>query len=103
MAARLPGLLAAMLVGGVAVLYLAIIRSQGEVHDMTVVVSFASALVVTAVLALGGSLAHDPYWRCLAFGIAASIAFVCMWLTGLSIGPLLLPAVVLLAYAFGRG
>jgi hypothetical protein len=103
MAARLPGLIAAAMVGGVAVLYIAVIRSQGEVHDMTVVAGFASALFVTAVAGLAGSLAHDPYWRRLAFGSAATIAFVCMWLSGLSIGPLLLPAVVLLAFAFGRG
>ena len=103
MAARLPGLLAASLVGGVAVLYIAMIRGQGDVRDITVVVAFSSALVATAVAALAGSLARDPYWRRLAFGIAAAIAFVCMWLTGLSIGPVLFPAVVLLAFAFARG
>ena len=103
MAARLPGLLAAAMVGGVAVLYVAIIRSQDEVHGMTVVVAFSSALFAAAVAALAGSLARDPYWRRLAFGIAAAIAFVWMWLTGLSIGPMLFPAVVLLAFAFARG
>lgn len=103
MAARLPGLMAAAMVAGVAILYIAIIRSQGEVHDMTVVAGFASALFVAAGAALTGSLARDPYWRRLAFGIAAAIAFFCMWLAGLSIGPLLLPAVVLLAFAVSRG
>jgi hypothetical protein len=96
-------MIAAAMVGGVAVLYIAVIRSQGEVHDTSVVAGFSSALFAAVVTALAGSLAGDSYGRGLAFGIAAAIAFVCMWISGLSIGPLLLPAVVLLAFAFARG
>ena len=103
MATRLPGMIASAMVGGVAVLYIAVIRSQGEVHDTSVVAGFSSALFAAAVTALAGSHARDPSRRRLAFGIAAAIAFVCMWLSGLSIGPLLLPAVVLLAFASARG
>jgi hypothetical protein len=103
MAARLPGLIAAAMVAGVAILYVAIIRSQGEVHDLTVVIGFASALFTAAGAALVGALARDPYWRRLAFGIAAAITFACAWLSGLSIGPLLVPAVVLLAFSVSRG
>ncbi|MDP9492444.1 MAG: hypothetical protein M3P42_09655 [Actinomycetota bacterium] len=103
MATRVPGLLSAAMIGGVAVLYIAVIRSQGEVHDLNVVVAFASALFTAAGAALAGALARDPYRRRLAFGIAAAITFVCAWLSGLSIGVFLLPSVLLLMFALGRG
>lgn len=103
MAARVPGLLSAAMIGGVAVLYISIIRSQGEVHDLTVVVGFAATLFTAAGAALAGALARDPYWRRLAFGIAAAITFVCAWLSGFSVGLLLVPSVLLLMFALGRG
>jgi len=59
--------------------------------------------LVAAALVVGGSLAQDPYWRRLQFGIAAGITLLCGWLTGLSIGILFLPALILLVFALARG
>ena len=103
MTARMPGLLSAAMVAGVAVLYIAIIRSEDEAYDLTVVVVFAGVLLTAAVAALLGALSSDPYWRRLAFGIAAAITFACALVSGFSIGILLFPAVILLAFALGRG
>jgi hypothetical protein len=103
MTARMPGLLSAAMVAGVAVLYIAIIRSEDEANDLTVVVVFAGMLLIAAAAALLGALVSDPYWRRLAFGIAAAITLACAWVSGFSIGILLVPAVILLAFGFGRG
>lgn len=103
MTARLPGLLAAAMLVGVAVLYLGIIRSEPGPNPMDVVSLYAGAMLVAAVLAAGGSFARDPYWRRLQFGIAGAITLVCAFLGALSIGVLFLPALLLLAFALGRG
>ena len=103
MTARMPGLVAAALVVGVAVLYLAIILGESGPNDMGVVWFFTGVMLLAAALAVGGSLAQDPYWRRLQFGIAAGITFLCGWLTGLSIGILFLPALILLVFALARG
>jgi hypothetical protein len=104
MTARLPGLIASAMLAAVATFYTVEVFVPEDHHDGSGrVIVFASVVVLAAGLAAIGSLFDDPYWRRLTFGIALAIAFVCMWLTGLSIGPLFFPAVVLLAYAFGRG
>jgi hypothetical protein len=103
MSARLPGMISAAMVAGVAVLYISIIRGEDHANDLTVVVGFAGALFVAVAAAIAGALASDPYWRRLAFGIAGGITLVCAWLTGLSIGIFLVPSVLLLAFALGRG
>ena len=102
-AARLPGLVAAAMLASVAVLYVSIIRSEPDPNPMDVVAFYAGTMLVAAGLAAGGSFASDPYWRRLQLGIAGAIALVCAWLGALSIGPLLLPAVILLVFAFSRG
>ena len=58
---------------------------------------------MATLLAPGGSLARDPYWRRLQFGIAAAITLVCAWLSALSIGIVFLPALLLLVFAITRG
>jgi hypothetical protein len=103
MSARLPGMLAAALLAGVAVLYVAIILGQGDQGHGDRVAFFASAIVTAALLAAGGALARDPYWRRLQFGIAAFITFVCAWLAALSIGPLFWLPLLVLVFAVIRG
>jgi hypothetical protein len=103
MTARLPGLLAAAVIAGVAVLYLGIIRSEPGPNPMDVVAAYAGAMLVAAALAAGGTFATDPYLRRLQFGVAGAITLVCAWLGALSIGVLFLPALLLLAFALGRG
>ena len=103
MAGRLAGLLAAVMITGVAVLYLAIIHSQESPHgDDGRVALFAGVMGLAALLAVGGSFAVDPYWRRLLFGIAAAVTLVLGILGALSIGMLFLPPLLLLAFAFGR-
>jgi hypothetical protein len=103
MPSRVPPLTAAALTVGVAVLYLAIILSEPDPNDMLVVVGFAAALLLAAATATGGAFERDPFARRTLFGFAAVVTFVCAWLAGLSIGPLLIPSVLLLAYATARG
>lgn len=103
MASRLPGVLAAAIVAGVAVLHLVIIFDEPGGSDGTVVAFVAGALVLGAVLSIAGSLAHEPWSRRVLFGFAAAIVFVIAWLAGFSFGLLLVPAVLLLAFALGRG
>ena len=103
MAARQPGLIAAALVAGVAVLYLGVIRSESGPNDIGIVSFYAGLMLLAAALSVGGSVANDAYWRRLLLGIAGAITLGCAWLGALSIGPLLLPAVLLLMFAFGRG
>lgn len=94
MAQRLPGLLAAALLGAVAILYVAVILGQSEPNNdfRGVVPMYTGAMLLAAALAVGGSLARDRYWRRLQFGIAAGITLVCAWLGALSIGMLCAPA-----------
>jgi hypothetical protein len=103
MASRLPGVLAAAMVVAVAVIYLDIIFGEPEPNPGTVVAFVTGALVLGAALSIVGSLAHAPWWRRVLFGFAAAIVLVIAWLGALSIGLLLVPAVLLLAFAFGRG
>ena len=103
MASRLPGVLAAAIVAGVAVIYLDIIFGEPEPHLGAIVAFVTGALVLGAALSIAGSLAHDRWWRRVLFGFAAAIVLVIAWLGALSIGLLLVPAVLLLAFAFGRG
>lgn len=103
MTSRLPGLVAAALLFGVAVLYVGIIFSESGPNDMGVVSFFTALMLLAAMLAVGGSLAKDSYWRRLQFGIAGGITFVCAVLGALSIGILFLPSLLLLLFAFSRG
>lgn len=105
MTQRLPGLVASALLAAIAVIYVWLILGQSETHHSFrgVVPLFTGIVVLAATLSAGGSLARDPYWRRLQFGIAAVITLVCGWLTGLSIGILFLPALFLLVFALARG
>jgi hypothetical protein len=103
MASRIPGVLAAAIVAGVAVFYLVIIFGEPEPNDGTVVAFVAGALALGAALSIAGSLAHDPWWRRVLFGFAAAIVLLIAWLGAFSIGLLLVPAVLLLMFALGRG
>jgi hypothetical protein len=103
MPSRVPPLSAAALTAAVAVLYLAIILSESEPNDLGVVVGFAGALFLAAATATGGAFERDPFARRTLFGFSAIVTFVCAWLSGFSIGPLLFPSVLLLAYATARG
>jgi hypothetical protein len=103
MTARLPGLAAAAMLAGVAVLYLAIILGEPDPNPAGTVSLFAGAMLIAALLAAGGALARDPYWRRLQFGIATAITFVLAVLGALSIGILFVPSLLLLMYSLGRG
>jgi O-antigen ligase len=103
MAARLPGLVASAMLAGVAVLYLAIILGEPDPNPAGTVALFAGAMLLAALLAAGGALAHDSYWRRLQFGIAAALTFVLAVLGALSIGILFVPSLLLLMYSIGRG
>jgi hypothetical protein len=103
MPSRVPPLTAAALTAAVAVLYLGIILSEPDPNDMGVVAGFVAALLLAAATAAGGAFERDPFTRRTLFGVAAVVTFVCAWLGALSIGPLLFPSVLLLAYATVRG
>lgn len=103
MAERLPGLVAAAMLAAIAVLYIALVGQDDSHGHGERVAFFASCIVGAALLAVGGSLARDPYWRRLQFGIAAAITLVCAWLTALSIGMAFWPALLLLVFALSRG
>jgi MFS family permease len=103
MASRVPPLLAAGLISGVAVLYLWVVLDEPDPNDMGVVVAFAGGLFIAAAAAVAGTLVRDSFTRRTAFGAACLLTFALAWLSGFSIGPLLLPSVLLLAYAVGRG
>ena len=104
MPSRLPGLAAAALTTAVAVLYLVVIFDEGiETNDGTVVTFVAGSLALGAALGAAGALARDPYWRRLSFGIAAGVIAVIAFLGMFSIGMLLVPSLLLLMFALGRG
>ena len=104
MSARIPGLIASTFLASVAILYFnEVYLTEDDRHDSGVVFFFAGTILSAALLAAGGSVAQDPYWRRLQFGIAAAIVFVCSWLTGASIGPLFWLPLLLLVYAVIRG
>jgi hypothetical protein len=100
MAARFPGLAAAALVAAVAVYLL---RGEPDPGDGRVIYGVVAVLLLGATLSIAGSLAHDPWWRRVLFGFAGAIVLVMAWLGGLSFGPLLIPAIFLLLFAFSRG
>jgi hypothetical protein len=103
MATRLPVLVSAAMLAAIAVLYLVLVAQDDSHGHGERVAFFASCIVVATLLAIGGSLAGDPYWRRLQFGIAAAITVICAWLAALSIGMLFLPALLLLVFALTRG
>jgi hypothetical protein len=92
MAARTAALAAALLIAAVDVVYV-VARHHGETADVAVL---ATALAVAAVLA-----AAAPFMRSRSAFLGASFAIVLVVaaLTGLTIGPLLVPPLLLLLYA----
>ena len=92
MAARTAALAAAVLVAALDVVYL-VARHHGDAADVAVV---STALGVAAVLAAAAPFVR----RRIAFlGASFAIVLVVALLTGLTIGPLLVPPLVLLLYA----
>ncbi|HET6642400.1 MAG TPA: hypothetical protein VFG93_03920 [Gaiellaceae bacterium] len=92
MAARTAALAAALLIAAVDVVYV-VARHHGETADVAVL---ATALAVAAVLA-----GAAPFMRRRSAFLGASFAIVLVVaaLTGLTIGPLLVPPLLLLLYA----
>jgi hypothetical protein len=92
MAARTAALAAAVLIAAVDVVYV-VARQHGETADVAVL---ATALAVAAALA-----AAAPFTRRRSAFLGASFAIVLVVaaLTGLTIGPLLVPPLLLLLYA----
>ena len=103
MDARLPGFAAAALVAGVALVYILVLSGEPDPGDGPAVYFVVAALLLGAALSVLGALAGDPWWRRVLFGFAGGLVLVLAWLGGLSFGPLLIPAIFLLAFAFSRG
>lgn len=92
MAARTAALAAAVLIAAVDVVYV-VARHHGETADVAVL---ATALAVAAVLA---SAAPFTRRRSAFLGASFAIVLIVAALTGLTIGPLLVPPLLLLLYA----
>ena len=92
MAARTAALAAAVLVAALDLVYL-FARHHGDAADVAVV---STALGVAAVLAAAAPFVRR---RTAFLGASFAIVLVVAALTGLTIGPLLVPPLVLLLYA----
>lgn len=102
MAARLPGVTAAAIVAAVVVV-VTVIWDEPDAGDGAAIWFVTGSLALGAALSLAGTFPRDPWWRRVLFGFAGAIVGVMSWLGALSFGPLLIPAVLLLVFAFARG
>jgi hypothetical protein len=92
MAARTAALAAAVLIAAIDLVYL-VARHHGETADVAVL---STALGVAAVLAATAPFVRR---RTALLGASFAIVLVVAVLTGLTIGPLLVPPLLLLLYA----
>ena len=95
MAPRIAALAGAAVVAAVAGVYV-----YGNLDgDASIVISAALALATTAGLAVAGAFAADRTRRTGLLGTAAAFALAIAVVAAASVGPLLVPAVVLLVYS----
>jgi len=99
MAPRIAALAAAAIVAAVDALYLYVIFREEEGNDVAIVTLVAASLGVAALLAAVGGLMQRRDVRGGILGAAFVFTLVIAILGGFSIGPLLIPALFLIAYA----
>jgi hypothetical protein len=99
MAARIAALGAAALIAAVDALYLYVINQEEGPNDAATVTTFALALATAALLAVAGAFVRDRASRGGLLGTSAALVTVLAVLSGFSVGPLLVPAVVMLLYS----
>ena len=99
MAARIAALGAAAIIAAVGVLYLYSVAADDEPDDGGGVAVFALALAIAFALAAVGGFLGDRHRRFGFLGTAAALAAVIAVVSGFSVGPLLVPAVLMLLYA----
>ncbi|MDQ3778220.1 MAG: hypothetical protein M3310_05055 [Actinomycetota bacterium] len=99
MAARIAAFAAAAIVAAVAALYLYAVRADGDADDAGSVAVFALALAASATLAGIAPFVRSGHRRFGFLATAAVLTAVLAVVSGFSVGPLLVPAVLLLVYA----
>ena len=99
MASRVAALVAAAIVAAVDVLYLYVIFGEDEGNEAAIVTFVAASLALAALLAAGGALTNRRDRRGGLLGAAFVFTLVITIVGGLSIGPLLIPALLLIAFA----